>query len=82
MVVAKDELDNILTHNEIKDRKIPILVFANKVRARKRELQEECAYAIFVNSLLQMDKRESLPVVEVMNLLSLQRIRDKPWHIQ
>eukprot|EP01138_Halocafeteria_seosinensis_P009836 gb/GECG01010047.1/.p1 GENE.gb/GECG01010047.1/~~gb/GECG01010047.1/.p1 ORF type:complete len:199 (+),score=27.89 gb/GECG01010047.1/:1-597(+) len=59
MVVAKDELDSILAHEDIKDRNIPLLVFGNK-----------------------MDKRESLPVVEIMNLLGLQKIRDKPWHIQ
>lgn len=35
MVVAKDELDMLLQHPDIRSRKIPILFFANKMDVRE-----------------------------------------------
>ncbi|XP_036616946.1 ADP-ribosylation factor-like protein 6 [Trichosurus vulpecula] len=58
MVVAKEELDILLNHPDIKHRRIPILFFANK-----------------------MDLRDALTCVKVSQLLSLENIKDKPWHI-
>ncbi|XP_074803047.1 ADP-ribosylation factor-like protein 6 isoform X2 [Natator depressus] len=58
MVVAKEELDTLLTHPDIKHRRIPILFFANK-----------------------MDLRDAVSSVKVSQLLSLENIKDKPWHI-
>ncbi|XP_031549996.1 ADP-ribosylation factor-like protein 6 [Actinia tenebrosa] len=58
IVVAKDELDILLQHPEIRNKKIPILFFANK-----------------------MDLRDSLSSIKCSNLLGLENIKDKPWHI-
>lgn len=58
MVVAKEELDTLLNHPDIKHRRIPILFFANK-----------------------MDLRDSVTSVKVSQLLCLESIKDKPWHI-
>ncbi|XP_034385522.1 ADP-ribosylation factor-like protein 6 isoform X1 [Cyclopterus lumpus] len=58
MVVAKEELDTLLYHPDIKHRRIPILFFANK-----------------------MDVRDALSSVKVSQLLCLENIKDKPWHI-
>ena len=58
MVVAKDELDMLLQHPDIRTRKIPILFFANK-----------------------MDMRDAMSSVKVSQVLGLERIIDKPWHI-
>ncbi len=58
MVVARDELDSMLQHVDIRNRRIPILFFANK-----------------------MDQRDALSSVKCSNLMALENIRDKPWHI-
>ncbi|XP_041067801.1 ADP-ribosylation factor-like protein 6 isoform X2 [Carcharodon carcharias] len=58
MVVAKEELDTLLNHPDIKHRRIPILFFANK-----------------------MDLRDALSSVKVSQMLSLENIKDKAWHI-
>ncbi|XP_010189444.1 PREDICTED: ADP-ribosylation factor-like protein 6 isoform X1 [Mesitornis unicolor] len=58
MVVAKEELDTLLNHPDIKHRRLPILFFANK-----------------------MDLRDAISSVKVSQLLSLENIKDKPWHI-
>uniref|UniRef100_A0AAQ4Q6Q7 ADP-ribosylation factor-like protein 6 n=1 Tax=Gasterosteus aculeatus aculeatus TaxID=481459 RepID=A0AAQ4Q6Q7_GASAC len=58
MVVAKEELDTLLNHPDVKHRRIPILFFANK-----------------------MDVRDALSSVKVSQLLCLENIKDKPWHI-
>ncbi len=58
MTVAKDELNMLMSHTEIRNRRIPILFFANK-----------------------MDLRDSVSSVKCSSLLSLEDIRDKPWHI-
>uniref|UniRef100_A0A3Q0T0Q7 ADP-ribosylation factor-like protein 6 n=1 Tax=Amphilophus citrinellus TaxID=61819 RepID=A0A3Q0T0Q7_AMPCI len=58
MVVAKEELDTLLNHPDIKHRRIPILFYANK-----------------------MDLRDALTSVKVSQLLCLENIKDKPWHI-
>eukprot|EP01136_Pigoraptor_vietnamica_P034578 Opistho-1_new@98712 len=57
-VVVKDELTQLLSHKDIKKRRIPILFYANK-----------------------LDLPGSLSHVEWSNLLELDRIKDKPWHI-
>ncbi|NXC20088.1 ARL6 protein, partial [Corythaeola cristata] len=58
MVVAKEELDTLLNHPDVKHRRLPILFFANK-----------------------MDLRDAISSVKVSQLLSLENIKDKPWHI-
>nr|XP_014342355.1 PREDICTED: ADP-ribosylation factor-like protein 6 [Latimeria chalumnae] len=58
MVVAKEELDTLLNHPDMKHKRIPILFFANK-----------------------MDLKEALSSVKVSQLLRLENIKDKPWHI-
>uniref|UniRef100_A0A8C7K2J9 ADP-ribosylation factor-like protein 6 n=1 Tax=Oncorhynchus kisutch TaxID=8019 RepID=A0A8C7K2J9_ONCKI len=58
MVVAKEELDTLLNHPDVKHRRIPLLFFANK-----------------------MDVRDALSSVKVSQLLCLENIKDKPWHI-
>ncbi|KAF3842976.1 hypothetical protein F7725_001825 [Dissostichus mawsoni] len=58
MVVAKEELDTLLNHEDIRNRKMPVLFFANK-----------------------MDLRDAMSSVRVSQLLSLENIKEKPWHI-
>ncbi|XP_034153566.1 ADP-ribosylation factor-like protein 6 isoform X1 [Esox lucius] len=58
MVVAKEELDTLLNHQDIRSRRMPVLFFANK-----------------------SDLRESMSSVKVSQLLCLENIKDKPWHI-
>uniref|UniRef100_A0A8D3A4F6 ADP-ribosylation factor-like protein 6 n=1 Tax=Scophthalmus maximus TaxID=52904 RepID=A0A8D3A4F6_SCOMX len=58
MVVAKEELDTLLSHEDIRGRKMPVLFYANK-----------------------MDLRDAVSSVKVSQMLCLENIRDKPWHI-
>ncbi|XP_007889237.1 ADP-ribosylation factor-like protein 6 [Callorhinchus milii] len=58
IVVAKEELDTLLNHPDVKHKRIPILFFANK-----------------------MDLRDALSSVKVSQMLGLNNIKDKPWHI-
>lgn len=58
MVVAKDELDILLQHPDIRLRKMPILFFANR-----------------------MDAKDAMSSVKVSQVLGLERIMNKPWHI-
>lgn len=58
MVVAKEELDTLLNHQDICSRRIPVLFFANK-----------------------MDLKDAMSSVRVSQLLCLDNIKDKPWHI-
>ena len=58
MVVAKDELEALLQHNDLQSRRIPVLFFANK-----------------------NDLRDSLSSVKCSQLMGLEKIKDKPWHI-
>ncbi|KAM7044487.1 ADP-ribosylation factor-like protein 6 [Molossus nigricans] len=58
MLMAKEELDILLNHPDIKHRRIPILFFANK-----------------------MDCRDAVTPLKISQLLCLEKIKDKPWHI-
>lgn len=58
IAVAKDELSQLLEHQDMLDRKIPILFYANK-----------------------MDLPDSLSAVKCSQLLGLDNIKNKPWHI-
>ncbi|XP_067903095.1 ADP-ribosylation factor-like protein 6 [Heterodontus francisci] len=58
IVVAKQELETLLIHPDIKDRQIPMLFFANK-----------------------MDLSDVLSSTTVSQMLGLDNIKDKPWHI-
>ena len=57
--VSKEELTQLLGHNDIQGRKIPILFFANK-----------------------MDIPGAMVPEMVAEELDLDKVRDKPWHIQ
>ncbi|XP_029936803.1 ADP-ribosylation factor-like protein 6 isoform X2 [Myripristis murdjan] len=58
MVVAKEELDTLLSHQDIRSRRMPVLFFANKT-----------------------DLQDAMSSVKVSQLLCLENIKDKPWHI-
>ncbi|KAL3313981.1 ADP-ribosylation factor-like protein 6 [Cichlidogyrus casuarinus] len=58
LVVAQDELNELLINPKIVQRRIPILFFANK-----------------------MDVHGALNAGEIANVLTLDKIRDKPWNI-
>ncbi|XP_029695895.1 ADP-ribosylation factor-like protein 6 isoform X2 [Takifugu rubripes] len=58
MVVAKEELDILLSHEDIRCRKMPVLFFANK-----------------------MDLQDAMTSAKVSQMLCLESIQDKPWHI-
>ncbi|CAL1582821.1 unnamed protein product [Knipowitschia caucasica] len=58
MVVVKEELDTLLQHEDIRDKKIPVLFFANK-----------------------MDLQDAMSSNKVTQMLCLDSIQDKPWHI-
>ncbi|XP_019738038.1 ADP-ribosylation factor-like protein 6 isoform X3 [Hippocampus comes] len=58
MVVAKEELDTLLSHEDICSKKLPVLFFANK-----------------------MDLHDAMSSVKVSQMLCLETIKDKPWHI-
>uniref|UniRef100_A0A8C6S8D8 ADP-ribosylation factor-like protein 6 n=1 Tax=Neogobius melanostomus TaxID=47308 RepID=A0A8C6S8D8_9GOBI len=58
MVVAKEELDTLLNHEDMRDKKIPVLFFANK-----------------------MDLQDAMSSNKVTQMLCLESIKDKPWHI-
>uniref|UniRef100_A0A3Q3VWJ5 ADP-ribosylation factor-like protein 6 n=1 Tax=Mola mola TaxID=94237 RepID=A0A3Q3VWJ5_MOLML len=58
MVVAKEELDTLLNHEDIRCKKLPMLFFANK-----------------------MDLQDSMSSIRVSQMLCLENIKDKPWHI-
>jgi ADP-ribosylation factor-like protein 6 len=46
MAVARDELDQLLEHPEIRDRRVPILFFANKMDARDAMSSVRCSSAL------------------------------------
>lgn len=73
MCVAKEELEQLLSHEEIKKTKAPILFFANKVTY-------SCTVVIISNAV-QMDIAGSLTPEEVSDEMGLDSIRDKAWHI-
>lgn len=58
MAVAKDELDQLLKHQSIAAKRIPILFFANK-----------------------MDDRNALSAIKCTQILGLEKLQEKPWHI-
>ncbi|KAG7255392.1 hypothetical protein CRUP_015945 [Coryphaenoides rupestris] len=58
MVVAKEELDTLLNHQDIRSRRLPMLFLANKI-----------------------DLRCAMSSLKVSQLLCLESIKDKPWHI-
>lgn len=77
MCVAKEELEHLLNHEEIKKTKAPILFFANKVVIIKAT---NFTYP-HVFLLVKMDLAGSMTPEECMDELCLDKIRDKPWHI-
>ena len=83
MVVAKDELDMLLQHPDIRSRKIPILFFANKMDCRD-SLSSVKVSQTLGNRVYQNGKNVELLInVDIyLNYFSgLERIMDKPWHI-
>ncbi len=82
MCVAKEELEQLLNHEEIKKIKAPILFFANKVTYSK------LVYLIAVlmtdgiaHVRWQMDIAGSMTPEECVDEMHLDKIRDKAWHI-
>ena len=59
LCVAKEELQQLLSHDDIRKTRAPVLFFANK-----------------------MDVSGAVTPEEIMDELELDKIRDKPWHIQ
>lgn len=53
--VAKDELDQLLMHPEIRDRRIPILIFANKMDMKDSVSSVKCS------ALLELSRIENKP---------------------
>lgn len=55
MTVAKDELNMLLSHNDIGNRRIPILLFANKMDARDALSSVKCS------SMLELERIRDKP---------------------
>ena len=55
MVVAKDELDQLISHQEIKNKRIPILICANKMDMRDAVSSVKCS------SLLELERIKDKP---------------------
>ena len=51
MVVAKDELDQLLQHSELKSRRIPVLFFANKMDDRNAVTSVKCSHLMGLENL-------------------------------
>jgi len=51
MVVAKDELDLLLQHPDLKSRRIPILFFANKMDSRDAVSSVKCSHLMGLETL-------------------------------
>lgn len=89
MCVAKEELDQLLSHEEIKKTKAPIVFFANKVCATiaASSVLQCCSPVLHIsmlhnfNVLLQRDVAGSMGPEECTEELGLDRIRDKAWSI-
>ncbi|KAG7484231.1 hypothetical protein MATL_G00047070 [Megalops atlanticus] len=58
IVVAKEELNALITHPDVKSKRMPILFFTNK-----------------------MDLPDSLSSVKVSQMMGLENIKSKSWHI-
>ena len=84
MVVAKDELDMLLQHPDIRSRKIPILFFANKMDCRD-SLSSVKVSQTLGNRVYQNGKKFGFLInVDIYlkyDFSGLERIMDKPWHI-
>lgn len=79
-VVVKDELDILVKHPDIQNRRIPILFFANKI---------DCPDAlssvkIAAGELAQLSAQNS-QIIKMIHFirtaLGLEKLKDKPWHI-
>ena len=87
MCVAKDEMETLLSHDDLVNEDVPVLFFANKVGGAS------CSVISFwIHSHLnllpdtnllssQMDLPSALTPVDCMQIMELDRISDKPWHI-
>lgn len=82
--LLQDELDMMLNNDDIRSRNIPILFFANKVRAMA-ELLASCQWEPVTETTrtngTQMDIAGALTADECLEELRLQEISDKPWFI-
>ncbi|KAJ8608161.1 hypothetical protein CTAYLR_010306 [Chrysophaeum taylorii] len=58
MCVAKNELEELLSHEDVNANPIPIIFFANK-----------------------MDIKDAMTALECSQLLELDRITNRPWHV-
>ena len=59
LTVVKDEMDEMMKHSDVVDKRIPILFLANK-----------------------MDLPDACTPSELSDLLRLDLIKTKPWHIR
>ncbi|NP_001171750.1 ADP-ribosylation factor-like protein 6 [Saccoglossus kowalevskii] len=55
MVVAKDEMDQLLSHSDIKNRRLPFLFFANKMDLR------EALSSVKVSSMMGLENLQNKP---------------------
>lgn len=51
MVVAKDELDSLMKHKDIRNRRIPVLFFANKMDLRDSVSSIKCSHLMALEEL-------------------------------
>jgi ADP-ribosylation factor-like protein 6 len=85
MAVAKDELDGMLAHKDLKDLRVPVLLFANKMDLPSALEPSD------IMALLGLQVRHSRSVQCMPRIVScfstsdsycMQAITSKPWHIQ
>lgn len=87
LVVAKDELKELLAHEDVKASHCPILFYANKARREPATAAPRCSPGLCVARArsgprpTQKDVPGALPAVEIMRMMELERISDRTWHI-
>ena len=83
MCVAKEELTQLLSHEEIKKTRAPVLFFANKVSTRRQKCNAsfDFTHKSIYFLTVQMDIPGALTPEECMDEMDLDIIRDKAWHI-
>merc|ERR1719230_773504 len=85
MCVPKNELDEMLAHEDIKNTTVPFLFFANKADAPGALSPVECMQMLELDRMTEMPwhitSSNALSPVECMQMLELDRMTEMPWHI-